>query len=478
MKIYKKLHIQHYSNTDKALFVKLLNQLIWMFFILFISLSSTIVAQEDAAGRIPDYPVPYEYPTEEGIKEVLNRVRQYYESTSTLKIVDSETGMEITDFTKPNKNARVSSGFAGEWGYTNGVVLSAFEYIDDVTGDTAFFANNKKFYDLVIETLPYFIKNKEVFGDEARGGWGRTPNFHALDDCGSIGAAMIKTYLKNKNDDYLDLINITADYISNGQFRLEDGTLARNRPQYKSVWADDLYMSVPFLANMGVLTGDHKYFDDAVWQILQMAERLYIPEKELFDHGWNVTSGDYDPRFYWGRANGWTLMAMAELLGVLPENYNGRDKVLHLYRSMIRSLASLQDGTGFWHNMLDKTDTYLETSCTAMFTFAIAKGINEGWINHVYGPVALTGWNAIKTRVLENGAVDGTCEGTTFAHDNTYYYHRGKSIYATHGYGPVLYAGAEMIRLLNNEKIEVLKARPNSVNSTFHYLLKSEWPEN
>jgi rhamnogalacturonyl hydrolase YesR len=288
---------------------------------------------------------------------------------------------------------------------------------------------------------------------------------------------MIKTYLKDQNDDYLDLINITADYISNKQFRLEDGTLARHRPQYQSLWADDLYMSVPFLANMGVLTGDNKYFDDAVRQILQMAKRLYIPQKELFDHGWNVTSGDYDPRFYWGRANGWTVMAMAELLSILPEDYEGRDEVMHLYRSMIRSLAGLQDGTGFWHNMLDKTNTYLETSCTAMFTFGVAKGINEGWISHIYGPVALTGWNAIQTRVLENGAVDGTCEATTFAHDNTYYYHRGKSIYATHGYGPVLYAGAEMILLLQNDKIKVKEARINSRNSTFHYLLKSEWPE-
>ena len=447
-----------------------------LLFLLIVHFSTILTAQENAPGRIPEYPVPYEYPTIDGINEVLNRVRVYYESTSTLKIVDAETGEEITDFSKLNKNARVSSGFFSEWSYTNGVVLSAFEYIDDVTGDPAFFANNTRFYDLVIETLPYFIKNRETYGREARYGWGRTPNFHALDDCGSIGAAMIKTYLKDKNDDYLELINITADYISNKQFRLEDGTLARNRPQYQSLWADDLYMSVPFLANMGVLTGDEKYFDDAVRQILQMADRLYIPEKELFDHGWNVTSGDYDPRFYWGRANGWTLMAMAELLGILPDDYPGRDDILHLYRSMIRSLAGLQNGTGFWHNMLDKNDTFLETSCTAMFTFAVAKGINEGWINHVYGPVALTGWNAIKTRVLENGAVDGTCEATTFAHDNTYYYHRGKSIYATHGYGPVLYAGAEVIRLLQNDKIDVQTVRINSRNSTFHYRLKSEWP--
>jgi len=348
--------------------------------LLFLALNITVTAQDDAPGRIPQYDVPYEYPTVNGIVDVLNNVRGYYESTSLQIIIDAKTGDEITDFSKVNKNAEVSGGFSNSWSYTHGVVLSAFDYIDDVIGDPAFFANNTRFYDLVIETLPYFQKNREKFGDEASNGWGRTPNFHALDDCGSIGAAMIKTYLKDKNKNYLELINITADYISNKQFRLEDGTLARHRPQYQSIWSDDIYMSVPFLANMGVLTGDNTYFDDAVKQILQMADRLYIPHIELFDHGWSVPSGDYDPRFYWGRANGWTLMAMAELLSVLPEDYPGRDEVLHLYRSMIRSLAGLQDGSGFWHNMLDKTNTYLETSCTAMFTFAVAKGINEGWM--------------------------------------------------------------------------------------------------
>jgi rhamnogalacturonyl hydrolase YesR len=448
-----------------------------LFFLVVMLLSTALNAQERVVQRLPVYEVPYEYPSVDNIKDVLNRVTSYYLSTSTLTIIDSETGEEITDFSIPNKNAKVAPGFAGEWGYTNGVVLSAFEYLHDVTGDASFLANNTRFFDLMVKTAPYFIKNREEFGRESKGRWNRYPNYHALDDCGSISAAMIKTYLKDKNEDYLEVIDVTADYISNKQLRLEDGTLARHRPQYVSIWADDLYMSVPFLVNMGLLTGDNKYYDDAIKQILQMAERLYIPEKELFDHGWSITSGDYDPRFYWGRANGWTLMSMAEVLEVVPEGYPGRDKVLHLYRSMIRSLAGLQNGSGFWHNMLDKTDTYLETSCTAMFTFSIAKGINEGWINHVYGPVALTGWNAIKTNIWKNGAVDGTCEGTTFAHDNTYYYHRPKSIHATHGYGPVLYAGAEMIRLLQNDKLKVDKARPNSTNSTFHYKLKSEWPE-
>lgn len=445
--------------------------------LLVIPQTQILEAQETEKSRVPQYEIPYELPTVENVKEILNRIRIYYEATSNQTIVDSKTGKAITDFSTFNPNAEPSKGFSSEWSYTHGVVLSAFEYIDDVTGDKVFFDDNIRFFDYVAENLPYFKKNEDKIKRSKIGGWGRILEFEALDDCGSIGASMIKTYLKTNNEKYLELINRTADFISNKQFRLEDGTLARHRPQFQSVWADDMYMSVPFLVNMGVLTGDTAYFNDAVKQVLQMAERLYMPEKELFDHGWNVTSGDYDPRFYWGRANGWVLMSMAEVLETVPEGYAGRDKVLHLYRSMIRRLANLQDGTGFWHNLLDKNDTYTETSCTAMFTYAIAKGINEGWISHVYGPVAVTGWNALQTRVLENGAVDGTCEGTTFAHDNSYYYHRGKSIYASHGYGPVLYAGAEMIRLLQNEKIKIIETRFGAINSTFHFLLKSEWPQ-
>jgi unsaturated rhamnogalacturonyl hydrolase len=440
-------------------------------------LSFGLLAQEESTGRLPEYEIAYELPTTQKVMDVLHRIRKYYESTSSQTIVDSKTGRTISDFSTFNPNAQPSDGFSSEWSYTHGVVLSAFEYIDDVTGDKTFFNDNLKFYDYVVINLPYFEKNKTRIDQTKIGGWGRILEFEALDDCGSIGAAMIKTYLKNKNEAYLEIIHRVDEHVSKNQLRLSDGTLARHRPQYESVWADDMYMSVPFLTNMGVLTGNNKYFDDAIRQVLQMADRLYIPEKELFDHGWNATSANYDPRFYWGRANGWVLMSMAEVLENVPVNYPGRDKILHLYRSMVRSLANLQDGSGFWYNLLDKNDTYTETSCTAMFTFAVAKGINEGWISHVYGPIAITGWNALQTRVLENGAVDGTCEGTTFAHDNTYYYHRGKSIYATHGYGPVLYAGAEIYRLLQNDKIKIIETRFGAINSTFHFLLKSEWPE-
>lgn len=83
---------------------------------------------EDTPGRIPEYPIPYELPDIDGIKEILIRVRGYCESSSPQMIVDAETGQEIIDFSKLNKNARVSKGFSSEWSYPHGVALSAFSY--------------------------------------------------------------------------------------------------------------------------------------------------------------------------------------------------------------------------------------------------------------------------------------------------------------------------------------------------------------
>src|SRR5688500_6940214 len=104
-------------------------------FLLVLFVSASLLAQETTPGRVPTYPVPYEFPTTDSIKGVLQRVRSYYEATSPQTIVNSKTGEKITDFTSFNPLAIPSKGFSSEWSYTHGVVLSAFEFISKVTGD-------------------------------------------------------------------------------------------------------------------------------------------------------------------------------------------------------------------------------------------------------------------------------------------------------------------------------------------------------
>jgi rhamnogalacturonyl hydrolase YesR len=244
------------------------------------------------------------------------------------------------------------------------------------------------------------------------------------------------------------LINRYIDYIMNKEYRLADGIFGRNRPCHNTVWLDDMYMAIPAIAYMGKYTGDTKYYDEAVKQILLFKQRMWLPEKKLFRHGW-VEAMQPHPAFHWARANGWAILTLCDVLDALPENYKGRNEILKLYQEHVQGLSALQSGEGFWHQLLDKNDSYLETSATAIYTYCIAHGIDKGWIVALaYGPVAMLGWHAVSGKVNTNGEVEGTCVGTGMGFDPAFYYYRPAHKYAAHGYGPVLLAGAEIIRLL------------------------------
>jgi rhamnogalacturonyl hydrolase YesR len=273
---------------------------------------------------------------------------------------------------------------------------------------------------------------------------------HALDDAGAMCAAMIKTYRLTNDKSLRPVIDNYINYISTKEFRLKDGTMARNRPLKNTLWLDDLYMSVPALAQMGKLTGDKKYYDDAVKQILQFSKRMFNKDLGFYMHGW-VEDMNPHPEFHWARANGWALVAMTELLEVLPENYKGRAEVLEQLKAHIKGLAPYQSDKGFWHQLIDRNDSYLETSATAMYAYCIAHAVNKGWIDaKAYAPMSILAWNAVTTKVNDKGQVEGTCVGTGMAFDPAFYYYRPTNVYAAHGYGPVLMAGAEIITLLNN----------------------------
>jgi rhamnogalacturonyl hydrolase YesR len=145
-------------------------------------------------------------------------------------------------------------------------------------------------------------------------------------------------------------------------------------------------------------------------------------------------------------------MTLVELLDVLPANHTSRPAVLDLLKAHAKGLAVRQSGSGFWHQLLDRPDSYLETSATAIYVYSIARAVNRGWLDPLaYAPMTLLAWNAIATKVTAGGQVEGTCVGTGMGFDPAFYYHRPINVFAAHGYGPVLLAGAEVINLLKNK---------------------------
>ena len=337
--------------------------------------------------------------------------------------------------------------------------------VSDVTGDASYRAYTFKNFDFIFDHMDYFRKQAELYGAQSYG-LRRLLEFRDLDDCGAIGAALIKANRQKPDARYRATIERIANHISHKNFRLPDGTLGRPRPQPVSLWADDSYMSVPFLAQMGVESGDRAYFDDAARQVIQVSARLQDPATGLWDHSWFENTVP-DPKFYWGRASGWSIMAAAELLSVMPEDHPERARVLEIFRRGAQGAAATQGGMGLWHQLLDKNDSYLETSASAMFTFAIARGVNRGWLSPAYAPVAQAGWQALATRVRPDGQIEGICVSTTAAYDAVYYYNRPTELGAMQGYGPVLMAGAEVIEMLRSFDVQ------RALN-TFHYRTRKQ----
>ena len=401
----------------------------------------------------PDYPVPYGPVKAEDVMAVLNRIFTYLDASTPAKVIDRQTNTEISDLSKLTPGTNFAPGTFRLISYEWGVAYGAMLLVGEVTGDSKFTEYTTKRMDL-IATVAQFYKS-QLGGQQGMNPVRAILDPRALDDAGSMCAAMIKTYNTNKDQILRPFIDNYINYISNKQFRLADGTLARNRPLPNALWLDDLYMSVPALTQMGKLTGEKKYFDDACKQVIQFSQRMYNKDKNLFMHGW-IQDMNPHPEFYWARCNGWALLTMSELLDVLPADHPSRNQILELLQSHIAGLASYQSGSGFWHQLIDRNDSYLETSATAIYTYCIAHAINNGWIDaQAYGPVALLGWNAVQTKVNGKGEVEGTCVGTGMAFDPAFYYNRPVNVAAAHGYGPVIMAGAEILKLGKNYQIVI-----------------------
>ncbi len=271
----------------------------------------------------------------------------------------------------------------------------------------------------------------------------------SLDDAGAMSAAFMLTAMADSTLDLSGLIENYYNIVENVAYRLPDGTIARNRPHHNSVWLDDMFMALPAMAVRSAYTGDGRTLDESGRIAGQFIDRMWIPEKSLFRHGY-VDGMVEQPSMAWGRANGWAILTLCQLLDYMHGQHPAREKLLTTMRSHIKGLASLQGKDGFWHQLLDRDDSYEETSATAIFTYCIAHAINEGWIDAtVYGPVAHLGWEALSTKINTKGEIEGVCVGTGMGFDPAFYYYRPVSVKAAHGYGPAILAGAEMVRLLD-----------------------------
>ena len=341
----------------------------------------------------------------------------------------------------------------GRWNYPLGVTMYGLLHTAIAIGSEDIKNYIKDHVQLCIDTLDYALWDKEQYGG-ATSIHNLLTSIDSLDDCGSFASMMLEVNKYLGLRDVKKVADYVGDYIYNHQSRLEDGTFFRKDMMHHfhnmTMWADDLYMSVPFLVRYSQFTGDQKYLDDAANQFFGFKKRLFMPEEKIMSH---VYDFKYDSKTNvpWGRGNGWVVFSMTELLEVLPEDHPKRNDLIEFLNTLCEGYLALQDDEGMWHQVLNDHESYPETSCTSMFIYAFSRGIRFGWLKNPekYVKAIYKAWKGIsKTSVDSNGNVYGVCRGSEFSFIADYYkYELGWNLNDTHGTGIVMLAGIEVIRL-------------------------------
>jgi rhamnogalacturonyl hydrolase YesR len=151
--------------------------------------------------------------------------------------------------------------------------------------------------------------------------------------------------------------------------------------------------------------------------------------------------------FYWGRGDGWFAVGMTEVLSVLPLDSPYRKRIMKGYLLMMKNLKKYTNKDGLWNQLIDKPDLWTETSGSAMFTYAMIKGIKEGWLKAKdYGPTARKAWIALCNYINNNNDVTEVCVGTGKKNSFEYYRDRPRIVGDYHGQAPFIWCATALLQ--------------------------------
>lgn len=340
----------------------------------------------------------------------------------------------------------------GEWNYPLGVTLYGLAQSARTLKNPALDAYVEGHMRKCAAFYDYCMWDKATYG--AAPFHNQLTTIDSLDDCGSFASAMLEVMKDHEIPGGKQITNMVAGYIKDGQMRLEDGTFYRNHSYLpimnETMWADDMYMSIPFLCRYYERTGERAWLEEAVRQVKNFFRYLYMPELKIMSHIYDTHYG-VQTKVPWGRGNGWVLFSITELLAVMPEDEPQRAEIADIFSKLCEGYLELQGKEGMWHQVLTFPDSYQETSCTAMFIYGFARGVRYGWLPEweKYAKAALRGWDALcRTAVDWKGNIYGVCRGSGYSFSKEYYANDlGWNFNDTHGTGIVLLAGIEVEKM-------------------------------
>ncbi|KRE69505.1 beta-galactosidase BglB [Paenibacillus sp. Soil750] len=226
------------------------------------------------------------------------------------------------------------------------------------------------------------------------------------------------------NPTYVALCKEWVTYVMEDMPRTDEGGLqhcvTRNLNEGQ-LWDDTLYMTVLFVARMGVLLQDDAYFQESIRQFLVHLKYLSDVKTGLFFHGWTFLGHHHYAQALWARGNSWYTAGLVDYLDIAPLPAGVSQFLISSLERQVRALAALQHESGLWHTLLDQPDSYLETSASSAFAYGILKAVRKGFIDERYRAVGLKALEGVMSKIDDEGIVHGVSYGTGLK-DNLDYY--------------------------------------------------------
>ena len=197
------------------------------------------------------------------------------------------------------------------------------------------------------------------------------------------------------------------------QPRTPDGGFWHKQRYTNQMWLDGIYMAEPFYAEMGHFSPNPQLvYNDVAKQIRLIDQHTYDVKTGLNYHGWdavkiqpwaNPVTGCSSN--FWGRAEGWYAMALVDVLDYFPTNHPARPQIIATLQKLSVGVLKYQDAqTGLWWQVMDAGDrkgNYLEATASAMFVYALAKGVNHGYLARDCVPAIEKGYAGIINNLIQ-----------------------------------------------------------------------------
>ena len=310
--------------------------------------------------------------------------------------------LTLTAMEKLWQDTTVLKGPKGpKWSYDMGVVLEGAAAVWRNTGDGKYFK--------------YIQSSMDAYLDKE----GNITSYKAEDfniDNVKNGRSLLLLYKVTGQQKYLLAATKLYDQLQK-QPRTKEGGFWHKKIYPNQMWLDGLYMGEPFYSEYAKLMKKDVAFDDIAKQFILMEKNSRDAKTGLLYHGYDESKTEQwadkttgrSPNF-WGRAMGWYIMALVDVLDNFPADHPQRKELLAILNRTATAAVKYQDPkSGVWFDILDmptRKGNYLESSASSMFVYGLAKGVRKGWLSPTFMAAAKKGYAGLKKEFVEQAKTE------------------------------------------------------------------------